>query len=310
MATPSRKRPRPVDVDSIAEITTPTTVANVHGFVTSISPIIPTSKKPYFEGYLDDGTKRMRFVGFNPSKEKIIDQFSKSQEPVLLSSCRIVNSKFGEGLDIMLNDNTVITKSDKNITSKEVTFNSTSTTKELTIEEVKHQLPFQRVTVKAKVVDIGDSSSLFDGRTVQNIVIADITASIRISLWQEFVNTVTLGKSYKFTNVTVKAFDGMNTLFTPKQEATIELIEDLEGIQVQSPTSKSLKSARIVAVNSLVSKRSCVACNKGEILSEEDPLIGRCSNCSALVLIDDCPNEMLANLTIKSLISLQLPVNT
>ena len=117
MASPlsSRKRPLPVEYDDVSSISAPTDgpAAKVHGVVTALSPIKPTSNRPYFEGYLSDGSKKIRFVGFSSTKEKLISKFNKVQEPVLMSNCSIKNSRFGEGLEIIVGDNATIEKSDK-----------------------------------------------------------------------------------------------------------------------------------------------------------------------------------------------------
>ena len=61
--------------------------------------------------------------------------------------------------------------------------------KEIALKELKVQLPFQRVTIKAKVVEIGDTSKLDDGRQVQHVLVADDTTTVEVTLWQEFINT-------------------------------------------------------------------------------------------------------------------------
>ena len=69
---------------------------------------------------------------------------------------------------------------------------------------------------------------------------------------------------------------------------------------VLQPQTKTLYQAKVVAVTGLNSNRLCVACKKGYITIDEDPLIGKCSTCPTIALIDDCPLECSAILTLKS----------
>ena len=78
---------------------------------------------------------------------------------------------------------------------------------------------FQKVTVPAaKVVQVDKETYLDDGRKCQNIVVADATASTRLTLWEEHVNTVTLNQTYQFINMKVNAFAHKKYLYTSKDD--------------------------------------------------------------------------------------------
>ena len=57
-------RKRSLEYDDVSAIEAPDSKAKVHDIVSSLSPLKPNAKRPYFEGSLTDGTKSMRFVGF------------------------------------------------------------------------------------------------------------------------------------------------------------------------------------------------------------------------------------------------------
>jgi hypothetical protein len=63
--------------------------------------------------------------------------------------------------------------------TKPVQLQGTNVSKEIALND---QLPFQRVTIKAKVLKIGDTSKLDDGRQVQQVVLADNTTTVELSL--------------------------------------------------------------------------------------------------------------------------------
>lgn len=92
------------------------------------------------------------------------------------------------------------------------------------------------------------------------------TGSAKVALWGDFVNSFTLNGSYKFTNFVVKWYYGDNTvsLYTPKQDAVIDSMDDIaavETIQAIQSHTKQLDCAKMVAVTGLTSKYMCMACN-------------------------------------------------
>ena len=166
-------------------------------------------------------------------------------------------------------------------------------------------MPWQKVGIKGKVLEIGDTSKLSDGRQVQQVLIGDSTAIAEVALWQEFVNTVSLGKSYELTNLAVKVFNERATLFTPKQNVSIKEIEDLG--EVVSPVQsikrpKILLNAKIIAVSDFTFVHVCISCNSGYIkpiqVNEE---YGRCTDCPTTVLLKTCNFKVSALVTLSSL---------
>ena len=62
------------------------------------------------------------------------------------------------------------------------------------------------MTIRAKVIDIGDANILADGRGVRNILVADHTESAELALWETFINACEANQSYKFTHLKVKIY--------------------------------------------------------------------------------------------------------
>lgn len=77
-----------IEFEDLSLIKEPETKATIHGVVTSLSPMKKDSKK-CFDGYMSDGRKKMRFVGFQQDKEAKLAEFTKGGQPVVLSNCSI-----------------------------------------------------------------------------------------------------------------------------------------------------------------------------------------------------------------------------
>lgn len=146
-----RKIPRPVEFDDIASIDKVSDGygAKVHGVVTSVSPMKGKSTTKFFDGFITDGKKKLRFVGFSPEKAKQIDNFANDQEPVTISNCCIKNAKYGNELEIVVGDYTDISKSTKAFIIDEAGPSSLveSESKSITIDELQKQSAFQKVSI-------------------------------------------------------------------------------------------------------------------------------------------------------------------
>jgi hypothetical protein len=259
-----RKRSVPVEFDDFSGIKEPTSTAVVHGVVTSFSPMKKDSKKRCFDGYMSDGKKKMRFVGFRHDQQDKIADLSKSGKPLLLSNCAVKMARSGDSLEVIVNDSTRVEQSDKKYeVDCKGGVESTDVSKEVTLDKLKDEVQYQTVTVDVKAVEVREVSKLDDGRLVQNVVVADRFCTTELALWQDFVGKMVLNKSYKVKNVRV--------------------------------------NAKVIAVSDFASDLMCISCNKGCIKPiEESRAYGRCSQCPTTLLLESCKLQVSALLTITS----------
>ena len=77
---------------------------------------------------------------------------------------------------VILCDNTSIAKSIRKFEGDvKPNFQSTDAIKKLQLVKLQDQLSFQKVTIFAKVLNIGDTNTLEDGRKVETILVGDHT---------------------------------------------------------------------------------------------------------------------------------------
>ena len=272
--------------------------ANVHGVVTSLSPIKPNTPKPYFAGYISDGKKKMRFVGFSHSKEKKLLEFEK--KPILFSNCVLKKSLSGEKMELIVRDSTSMTNSPKQIEVDQ----DANAEKCIVLEDLSELAAFTRASAKVKVLGIDAVLSLDDGRRIQNITIGDATSTATLSLWENHVNSMLLDRSYFLANVMVKCYGENKTLFTPKEEVFIKMIEDLDDVMPVIPptnsTSNTISNVQVIAVSDLkLSHSICLNCKNGQILAVTgNQKIGCCIECNTTVLMKHCKKHTSAVLTL------------
>jgi hypothetical protein len=183
-----RKRHHPVEYENIESVFEESEGYNakVHGMVKSVSPMKGQSSTKFFDGYVTDGVKKLRFIGFNADKAKLLEQHASKKEPIALSNCCIKHGKYGNHeLEIIVGDRTDISKSTIAFEvpeTNETDVTEPAETKKINLSELQAQPPYQKIVTLAKVIDIDEMITLNDGRNVQNVVISDATGRANLSL--------------------------------------------------------------------------------------------------------------------------------
>ena len=94
------------------------------------------------------------------------------------------------------------------------------------------------------------------GKLKQDIVLTDGTGMYTLTLWEAYINTLQLGKSYQFSHLTVKIFMGKHHLSTPITGCTVEDISDIENLdssdtEISEDEELPLLQVKIIGVQQL-----------------------------------------------------------
>ena len=313
IATSSEK---PIEFEDLSSIPVPSspTKATVHAIITSFSPMKsetdaegkPQTRKRFFHGTVNDGIKKLRFIGFNEAQQAQLSKLHATKEPVILNNCTLTKAKNSAEVELKIGEYTDINKSSKSFHVKDWTpVGPTEDTLTILIKKLPDLPTFQKVTLPAaKVLQIDDATCLDDGRKCQNIVVADSTGSTRVTLWQQHVNTVTLDHTYKFANMMVNMFAHKKYLYTCKQGAHIEPAEELSevysDIKYPQSTSTSISNATIIAIPFFKIIKVCMASNCDGDVQVSRGKVGRCSQCNMAQRIDQCKQQASAKLHLTS----------
>ena len=307
MATHSRKRAAVQEYESLSDIDEPTQQgkkAKLHGVLTNLSPW----KGRFFDGKISDGEDTMRLVGFSETKRNNLAEYLTAKTPLQFSNCAIQTPFAGEGrFEIIVRDNTTIGKSHHrfNTDDFQIEESQSADIEELTLNKLSKTTPFQRISTKVKCVEILDTLVLDETRHVQNILLADQTATTRMALWETNIGSLAPGKTYHLQNVQVKHFGEQYTLTSPRHGMLVTEIKDFPGITCASLATHTdqttLHKATVIAVSGLSQHQSCIVCKKGHISPVSDqPSLGKCSDCPTTTLMSKCIVQTSAMLTIEA----------
>lgn len=280
------KRKNENEVDNFNEIEGPLSNADVHAAVVSLSPSMKkakTSDNSYFDGAVTDGTSQRRVVGFSSRQQKKLA--SLAGQPVLFKNCVIEKSKYGDEMEIVLNQSTEISPSPKNITPPRDNF--------IQLNDLSRYFD-KMVSVKVKVVTVCEPETVgVDQKRMRDIIISDSTARSRLTLWEEKIHSVRMieGESYSLSNVVVKNFQGAPYLSMVNHRSVVTESGDED--------EHVISNVLIIGVRKFENYMSCLESDCEGQVTQVQSLIGKCSECSMPQRIDRCSHQLFAELLVQ-----------
>ena len=296
------KREREVDeFESLGDKSYASPRAKLHGVISSLSPI----KK-------GKTCSSIRVFGFDAGVRKKLAFYEESKHAVTITNCEVKTSRRGQDLEVLLTKNTGFTKSDKqfDITSSISTLSKTVGTT-INLGELQDQEKYQCVNVKAKALRLEDIEEVPGGKKVQNIIIADKTATARLSVWEGEIGKIEAGKSYELTALVVREFHGRKFLSTSKDKSNIIPTEDIIDVTDEAPNDNSetsmatpsyswVHNVKVIGVMTLDKYQCCINCSTKLTTDTEDPDLGQCSKCQMTQCLDSSSNGLMAKLMLAS----------
>ena len=115
----------------------------------------------------------------------------------LKSNCEVKRSRYGEEYELMLKSGSSIKESPKKIDVSTLIADNKKSNNEITLE----QLPeMENVTVK--IITVNNTVQLPE-KVKQDIIVADKTATAKVTLWEDNVGAFDEGSSYILKNFVV-----------------------------------------------------------------------------------------------------------
>jgi len=299
----SRKRPAPPELHNFDDVSQPYPNANLHAVVKSLSPVKKGRHSIYFDGVLTDGSSTLRMVGFRSEQQKRLSAFSRDKTPISLQNCEIKQSRQGHQMEVMLKNSTQIVKSPKVIEVPDEE-DIPEIPAVITLSQIRHIQQFQKVSTEVKVLVKREPIYVSTGKMKQDVIVADHTSTMKVTLWEDYVDFMEEDKSYSLTDFVVREYNCHQYLSMPKEGATIAPIEDIGEVEQPDDDSdlelvgSQVSNAQIIGVPQLESYKSCLKC-KARVEPLTAPL-GRCSkgDCAMMQRYDLCTEQLSARLLV------------
>ncbi|XP_067029627.1 uncharacterized protein [Acropora muricata] len=126
--------------------------------------------------------------------------------------------------------------------------------------------------------------------------IADHTNTIALTLWEDLIDVVDCGKTYKFKNVKIRSFNDIKYLTTNEGTTIHQDIYDINMDFEDISLSLNISEGKCISAK-LKRELFCIACNACIKGIASDGMI-TCQNCQMTTLEENCSHKLVAQLLI------------
>ena len=172
------------------------------------TPANPNSTR-YFDFILQEGDGERRVVCFNVNKHDEVKQQERSKLPVQLSNMSPQKLRYGEGIECKMSKFSRLTPA-KNLPFqwKQWEQSSQGTVKEI----LENKSNGEVVALKAKVLSKSEVSSVHSHMMKKelskcNIIVADGSGAITVTIWENQIEQVFVDRSFYFQGLKVNCFN-------------------------------------------------------------------------------------------------------
>ncbi|XP_068677599.1 uncharacterized protein [Montipora foliosa] len=249
-----------------------------HGFIHNVSPV-KTSKRTQHQWYdfqLQTAPNKIRrVVSFNPSFHTHMQHYEQSKTPVLLKNI-IVKENEGDWLFNQQSTAYPCSNSDVPFECKvppkpEPTAQQLPAT-EVTIKQLSTITTNQKINVSG-TLSFGDKepkqvmikATQTASHVKEDCILEDSTGTVTLHIWDPLIHQLKTGKSYVFTNLTVKYYQGSTFLSTSPLTTAIETTVSLEkvmGPELLRTPEQEITVPDFKFISRLTLFSPCTVCNK------------------------------------------------
>lgn len=235
-------------------------------FARSVSPLKNTGKARYFDMKLQTGETVVRGVCFSPDKKKQLDDVMNSHKPVTLTNYEI--SKKFDITSVVINKQSKVAPCSEPVNFDRIDIEKAT----LKLSAVNTIMPGQLVNIKATAREITGTKliSKTNGEKLkkQETMLVDPFGSIKMILWENFVDSIERHATYLFKNLRLKKDHYNNEVYVNTAMSGTEILPALDfdlPLQEDSTTQlgdfgQTSVTAEIIGISHLSSHYTCRAC--------------------------------------------------
>ena len=220
----------------------------------SLSPVKPSR---YFDAKLADGQSVIRLVGFDKAKRQELQSFSEYNIPVTLKDCLIQKNKFESCLEVVIKSHTKIEPSTTQFNVPDIKTVGSSI---IQLNQLKVFPEHERVTIKVNVVKVHEPQTLNGGKRKQEVLVADCTGKVMITLWEADIGRLELHKLYQLNRLEIRTYQGKYYLSFPST-ASVDCISDIkDAIDVFSSEDDDEEHLHAVTISGIKQLETVYVC--------------------------------------------------
>ena len=162
---------------------------------------------------------------------------------------------------------------------------SSSPTGFTAISAISTMNTYDNVNLNVKALQVTPSCTVPTGKQKQDVIIADSTGTIKLTLWGNEIGKLEANTSYQLLRMTICTYNGYKYVNFPKEGGSFTTIDDIGEVATNDNhlnVSDNIQDAEICGVSGLFKYKSCLKCkSKAEVTSAK---FARCTNPSCKML--------------------------
>ena len=257
----------------------------ISGYIHSVSPIKQNDRQfKWFDCNVQFERGFVRAVSFDTStaaRDKFINA-AKSKSPVKLTKFKLGSKRPGKPIDIILKKETKLDQLD----TLSFPFKDTPQTKEVQIGNLNMFRAGQLLSLTAMVTNIQPAKDVTIKATnktvlLQECLLTDPSGSIKLVVWENFVNKCKSGNTYKFDNLRLKSDNAQKSLSTSQSNCNIKDAPPFPDLQApdELPSNTTTVKVEIHGYSQVSAYSACDSCNKRVEEHPQKPNLVKCPSC-------------------------------
>lgn len=218
----------------------------------------------------------------SPTVVNKFNNAAQSKSPVKLTNFKLGTKRHGKPLDIIVKKETRLEK------VRDISFpiKPLPSAIEVKIGNLNMFRPGQVLSITAMVTNIQPKKEVTKKTTkqiisLQECQLTDPTGSIKLVMWEDFVQKCENGKTYKFKNIRLKAESGQKSLSTTQIDCHITETTPFPNLQApeELPSTTTTNKMEIYGVSQITSYSACSTCLKKIQHHPQNPNLVKCQTC-------------------------------
>ena len=283
---------------------------DVQGYIHAVSKVqIPANPKSsrYFDFTIQENHEETRVICFTPEIKDELKRREEAKLPTSLKNISPQKRRYGEGVECRMNKYSRIEQA-KNLAFQWKTSNTDES--DTSVTQLLQSAPNgQSVGLKAKVLFKGDTETVYSKHAKKDpakcdLVVADTTGAITVTLWESQIAEVEPNGCYHFRELKLNCYNkkylGSSTKTMIEKCDDIDIPDTITSEAVNlTPNQKAKKNITGTILAIEVKKiYICINC-KSKIQDAPDTALVKCPNCNLKIKKCELISTTTANIMIK-----------
>lgn len=226
----------------------------------------------------------VRAVSFDTSttsRNKFVNA-AESKSPVKLTKFKLGSKRPGKPIDIILKKETKL----EQLNTISFPFKDTPQTKDVKIGSLNMFRSGQLLSITAMVTNRQPAKEVTIKATnktvsLQECLLTDPSGSIKLVLWENFVQKCQSGNTYRFDNLRLKSDNSQKSLSTSQSNCNITDAPPFPNLKApeELPSNTTTVKVEIHGYSQISSYTACDSCNKKVEIHPQNPNLVKCPSC-------------------------------